>query len=525
MDNVRSNAHGDRPHAIIIGGGATGCGIARDLILRGIRVTLIEFGDLGSGTSSRFHGMLQSGARYAVSDTEYAAECMAERRIIANLVPEAVEQTGGLFVSLRDDPADYPDAFLSGCHKAGIPAEELDPEQTMQDEPNISREIIRSFSVPDATIQSWRLVNILADDVRRRGGTILTRHRVSAIKTAGGRVSGVQVEREGSEYFVAGDVVINATGAWSARVAAMVGQGIDLELAKGSIIVFSHRLVSQAVNRCRPPQSHDIVVPTGSVSLFGTTSEVVDNPDTTHVRPEEIQELLDNAEPLIPDIRKYRAFRAWAGVRPLYIPKSRPVGVPLPRRHSTFDHSDQGVEGFVSVCGGSLTTHRSMAEDVGNVICAHLGLSARCISASTPIASGEKQPDWQPVRDFQRLEESGSPQVAICECELVAGADVANLIVEHQLTHLHDIRRRLRVGFGPCQGTFCGSRVASMLAQHHPDYSGQSDLTGFWTERLKGSMRTAWGQQARQSMLSDAVYRENLGLRLNADNLPEEDKR
>ena len=97
----------DIPRCVIIGGGATGCGVARDLVLRGFDVTLVEAGDLGSGTSSRFHGMLQSGARYVVSDTEYAAECMRERRIIAGLVPEAVEQTGGLFVSLPSDPKDY----------------------------------------------------------------------------------------------------------------------------------------------------------------------------------------------------------------------------------------------------------------------------------------------------------------------------------------------------------------------------------------------------------------------------------
>jgi len=62
------------PRVVVIGGGATGCGVARDLILRGFMVTLVEFGDLGSGTTSRFHGMLQSGARYAVSDTDYGVD-------------------------------------------------------------------------------------------------------------------------------------------------------------------------------------------------------------------------------------------------------------------------------------------------------------------------------------------------------------------------------------------------------------------------------------------------------------------
>ena len=70
-----SKTNKNMPKIIVIGGGATGCGVARDLVLRGYQTTLIEFGDLGSGTTSRFHGMLQSGARYVASDNNYAAEC------------------------------------------------------------------------------------------------------------------------------------------------------------------------------------------------------------------------------------------------------------------------------------------------------------------------------------------------------------------------------------------------------------------------------------------------------------------
>jgi len=274
---------------IVIGGGATGCGVARDLILRGFKVTLVESGDLGCGTSSRFHGMLQSGARYAVSDTDYAAECMQERLHIARLAPEAVEQCGGLFVSLPDDPAGFAEQFVSGCQRAQIPLEELDPEMVMAAEPAISREVLRAFSVPDATVHSWRLVNLLADDVRRRGGEILTHHKVVGIDVNDGQVRAVKVESRSGKKILKADIVVNAAGAWSSQVAGLVGAGADLELGKGSILVFSHRMVSRIVNRCRPPTSHDIVVPTGTVALFGTTSEVVSDPSTTQVRPQEIQ--------------------------------------------------------------------------------------------------------------------------------------------------------------------------------------------------------------------------------------------
>lgn len=502
---------------VVIGGGATGCGVARDLILRGFKVTLVEFGDLGCGTSSRFHGMLQSGARYAVSDTDYAAECMQERLHIARLVPEAVEQCGGLFVSLPDDPPEFADHFLRDCQRAQIPVEELDPKKVMASEQAICREVLRAFSVPDATVHSWRLINFLADDVRRRGGEILTRHKVVGIDTTGGQVRAVNVESHSGKKVLPANIVVNAAGSWSTEVAGLVGASVKLELCKGSILVFSHRMVSQVINRCRPPTSHDIVVPTGTVSLFGTTSEVVDEPSTTQVRPEEIQELLDNAETLLPNARSYRVFRAWAGVRPLYKPDDWSTGQPLSRRHAIVNHADDGIGGFWTICGGSLTTHRSMAEDIGNRICTTVGIDADCTTATIPLTTRQKSL-WRPAEGYQRIEKHKQFLAPVCECESVSQPDITKLIEQGSITCLHDLRRRLRIGFGPCQGTFCASRVAALIARHHPNYPAIDDLGKFWAERLKGNLLTAWGLQARQVLLSDTVFRETLGLRLDEGN-------
>lgn len=513
------------PRVVVIGGGATGCGVARDLCLRGFHVTLIEFGDLGSGSSSRFHGMLQSGARYAVSDTQYAAECMREREVIGALAPQAVEPTGGLFVSLPEDPPHFAESFVDGCRRARIPCEELEPGRVMAEEPNISRDVQRAFAVPDATVHSWRLVNLLADDVRRCGGCVLMRHQVTGFESKNGTVHAVQVSGGGRDHRIEVDAVINAAGPWSARVADMLGQRVDLQLTKGAILVFAHRLVTRAINRCRPPASHDIMVPTGTVSLFGTTSEVVDDPDTTRVRPADVQALLDGAEPLIPGIRSYRALRAWAGVRPLVKPREWPSDTPLPRRHQIIDHSEYGMEGLFTVCGGSLTTHRSMAEDVGDHVCRRFGVNQPSETASTPLA-GQASPNyWQPTAGYQRIESEGAFVEPLCECEGVGSEEIRSLIRDGGVVRLHDLRRRLRVGFGPCQGTFCGTRVAELLAEADPEFAAATALGRFWCERLKGSARTAWGEQARQILLSDTVYRETLGVRLGRDILPDEDRR
>src|SRR6516225_9947774 len=100
---------------LVIGGGATGAGVAWDAALRGLDVVLVERGDLATGTSGRFHGLLHSGGRYAVKDPSAADECARENTIVRHVAADCIEDTGGLFVTTQfDDPA-YADRFIEGC--------------------------------------------------------------------------------------------------------------------------------------------------------------------------------------------------------------------------------------------------------------------------------------------------------------------------------------------------------------------------------------------------------------------------
>ena len=91
---------------IVVGGGGTGGALAHDLALRGLAVTLLERGELTSGTTGRHHGLLHSGSRYAVNDPESAGECIAENRILRRIAPGSFEENGGLFVA-TDEDMDY----------------------------------------------------------------------------------------------------------------------------------------------------------------------------------------------------------------------------------------------------------------------------------------------------------------------------------------------------------------------------------------------------------------------------------
>ena len=373
------------PRIIVIGGGATGCGVARDLVLRGYKTILVESGNLGSGTSSRSHGMLQSGARYAVTETSFAAECYRERNIISKIFPKAVNLIGGLFVRLPNDPEDYVEKFLQCCEVAKIPTREIQVSEVLKIERELNKNILRAFYVPDALIYPKNLFDLLAKEIRAYGGKILTNHQVVSIKETNGVADSIVVSHNGLKTNIECDGIINAAGPWASKVAKLINQNVELELTRGCGIFFTGQLVKKAINRCRIPNSNDIMCPSGEESLWGTTSEVVFDPDTPETRPDEIKKLIQGAQELFPNIRNYKSFRTWSGVRPLVKPKNINKNLPIPRSHEVIDHKKSGLDNFLTVCGGALTTHRLMAEDAVNKLGNKFGINISCSSHITSL--------------------------------------------------------------------------------------------------------------------------------------------
>ena len=116
----------ETPHVLIVGGGGAGGAIAHDLALRGLRVTLVERGEVVSGTTGRDHGLLHSGARYATTERATAIECVAENKILRRIAPGSFEENDGLFVALTDEDADFERQFLEGCWQCAVPTHRID---------------------------------------------------------------------------------------------------------------------------------------------------------------------------------------------------------------------------------------------------------------------------------------------------------------------------------------------------------------------------------------------------------------
>src|ERR1700759_216624 len=130
---------------LVIGGGATGTGVAWDAALRGFDVVLADRLDLAEGTSGPFHGLPHSGGRYAVKDPHAADECIRENRILRHIAADCIEDIGGFFVTTPwDDPA-YADNFAQGRAATGVACEEFEPAEALRLEPRLNPDISRVF--------------------------------------------------------------------------------------------------------------------------------------------------------------------------------------------------------------------------------------------------------------------------------------------------------------------------------------------------------------------------------------------
>lgn len=503
--------------ALVIGGGSTGAGVARDAAMRGLRTVLVERKDLAEGTTGRYHGLLHSGGRYAVKDPEAARECVAENAILRRIASDCIEDTGGLFVSTPwDDPA-FGDRFLEGCRATEVPVEEIAVAEALRREPRLHSGISRAFTVLDAALDPWKLVWGCARSAKEHGAEILLYHRVVALERDGQRVKGAVVRNElsGEELRITADVVINAAGAWAGQIAELAGARVNVLPGKGIMIAMNHRLVNTVVNRCKMPADGDILVPIRTVSVIGTTDSQVADPDELEVTQPEIDEMLDEGERLVPGFREARALRVWAGARPLFSREEVADTREVSRSHALVDHRDRdGIEGLVTITGGKTTTFRLMAEVAVDAACAQLGVEKPCRTHEEPLPGSEDGGFYELNARLGAREPVPRTEEIICECELVTRERLEEAMERRRTANLDDIRRTLRLGMGPCQGGFCIYRATGVLhgVERLDNRAANESLLAFLQERWKGVHPILYGDQARQARLDDWIFQGLLGV-------------
>ncbi len=377
-------------HVVIVGGGGTGGALAHDLTLRGFRVTLFERGELLSGTTGRHHGLLHSGARYAVNDPTAAVECIEENRILRNIVPEALEQNDGLFVALDDEDLAFRPLFLEGCRACGIPAQEMTPAAALALEPALHPGLKSAVRVPDATMDAWRLPMHFFATARANGADIRPFTEVVGLQTRSGGITAVETVdyRTGSRRSYRCDMVVNAAGPWAGQLAALAGLSLPLQPGPGVMVAAEGRVTNMVINRLHPAGEGDIIIPQRRLSLLGTTLWLANDPDVVSPPADQRRRIVDLCGRMVPAVREAPVRSIWWAVRPLMAEGGAKDAQAISRDFGCIDHSERDhLEGLISVIGGKATTLRAMAETVADLICKKTGRSRACRTRETQLLS------------------------------------------------------------------------------------------------------------------------------------------
>jgi glycerol-3-phosphate dehydrogenase len=381
------------PHILIVGGGGTGGALAHDLALRGLRVTLVERGEVTSGTTGRHHGLLHSGARYATTDRAAAIECIAENKILRRICPGSFEENDGLFAAITDEDVEFGNQFLESCWQCAVPTRHIDRERALRMEPGLNPNLRFAIQVPDATMDAMRVPLRFFATARRNGADIRPFTEVVAVTMAGRTVTGVKVDDHaaGRDYEIGADIVVNAAGPWAGKVAALAGVSVPVVPSPGVLVALRGRYCNMVLNRLHPPGDGDLILPQRGGTVLGTSSWVVDDPDDLTTPTEHVEAIMREGAAMVPAIARAQIRATWAAARPLVGEAGTAAGASdgrgLAREFRCFDHAMDAAptEGFVTIAGGKATTLRAMAEAAADVVCAKLDRVRPCRTAEVVL--------------------------------------------------------------------------------------------------------------------------------------------
>ncbi len=395
--------------ALIIGGGITGAGVARDAAMRGLKVALIDKGDFASGTSSRSSRLIHGGVRYLEhGHLHLVFEASAERRRLLKLAPHLVKPlafTWPVFDGQRI-PLWKINAgltlydMLALFRNVGRHAK-LGADDVLTGEPNLrSRLLGGGVRYWDASTDDARLTIANVLDAQQRGAVVANHVVFAGVERGaeGLRVAKVWDALSDDQFTIRARVFVNATGPWSDTVRQLEGGrgGSRVQGSKGAHITVDGKRVGnrEAVTIVHPRDGRVMfALPSGSQTIFGTTDTFTSaKPDEVRANAADVDYLLEAANWYFPDAKLAPSdvIAAWAGIRPL-MPTTAAEGA-ASREHSI----KRSARGTVTITGGKLTTYRVMARQAVDVLARVLGTSGRAATGTTPFAEGA-EPGGQPL--------------------------------------------------------------------------------------------------------------------------------
>ncbi len=393
----RISAHQGPWDMIVIGGGATGAGIAVDAAARGYKLLLLEQNDFGKGTSSRSTKLVHGGVRYLEQgNLSLVMEALKERGLLLQNAPHLVRNLA--FVVPAYDWWESPFYgvglklynLLAGKYGFGD-SRILSREETLEKLPTINPEGLRGGVVYyDGQFDDARLLIDLLQTAAGLGATVLNYARVTALD---GHTVRVRDHIAGSEFEATGKVVINAAGAFTDEVRRMAEPQAEAIIApsQGVHLVFDRSFLASD-HAIMVPHTSDgrvmFAIPWHGHTVVGTTDTPVPAAELEPVALEQEVEFILQTASLYLARKPERSdvLSVFAGIRPLVREGGAGNTAALSRGHTI--RLEPG--GMVTICGGKWTTYRRMAEDCVNQAAILGGLpAAPCVTASLRIQPPE----------------------------------------------------------------------------------------------------------------------------------------
>jgi len=395
---------------LVIGGGVTGAGIARDAALRGFRTALVDKGDFGSGTSSHSSRLVHGGIRYLEQfDFRLVLEASRERRVLLNIAPHLVRPLpfvfpvyrGGRIPGWKLRAGMWLYDLLAAFHNVRL-HRWLGRKAVRRLEPGLREKDLRGAAFYyDAQTDDARLVIATMRGAARAGALVANYAAATSLLKPDGRVRGAVVRDvlSGHPYTVRALVVVNACGPWVDQLRRLDDPRAEplLRLTKGAHVAVPRQRIAhtRAVTLTSPIDGRVMfVLPWEDLSYIGTTDTDEDaSPDEVRATARDVIYLLRSANAFFPQARlsPHDVVATWAGLRPLLRPARDVAPSEASREHRVIE----SPSGLLTIAGGKLTTYRVMARDIVDRVATRLrGLDGRPRAARPrtdriPLPGGE----------------------------------------------------------------------------------------------------------------------------------------
>ncbi|HWO88218.1 MAG TPA: glycerol-3-phosphate dehydrogenase/oxidase [Gemmatimonadales bacterium] len=401
---------------LVVGGGITGAGVARDAAMRGLSVALVDAQDFAGGTSSNSSRLIHGGLRYLEHGwLRLVFEASRERRVLLRIAPHLVRPCPFTFPAFRGARVKRWQISaavllydLLALFRNANRFRWLGRRAVLREEPNLrDAGLTGGAQYWDALTDDSRLTLATIRAAAAHGATCVNYVRVIALDKSAGRVRGAVCRdlESGADLLVRARVIVNATGPWSDSFRRLDEPDARplLRLTKGAhIAVPRSRLGNRGAVTLTSPIDGRVmfVLPSGETSIVGTTDTDFDgSPGEVSVDADDVTYLLRSANAVFPAARlQYDdVIAAWAGLRPL-LASPRASTADVPREHLI----SRSAGGVLSIVGGKLTTYRLMAAQVVDRVVADLHALdgrrtiGRSASDRVPLPGGE-------VRDLGTL--------------------------------------------------------------------------------------------------------------------------